>query len=273
MKLIDSKVELLQQESGLEGAFKQIERCGRTCYKSEDHITEDSYKRFVEGMIKNGHTAMLEHGTIYLEVPSEQSDIVYKYEKNQYSRVGEVNGNPGDWCFYPITTNYRVIIQNGWEDDLKYICNPTEHHVKRYTFRITCDRGVSHEIVRHRHMSFAQESTRYCNYSKDKFGNELTFIKPSWYTSHGGFERFLNSTEELYISLLDQGKTPQEARAILPNCLKTEICVTGFEDDWEHFLNLRLIGTTGKPHPDMQRVAQLIADCFNSKDIHINPGS
>lgn len=257
MKLIDSKVELLEQEAGLDGAFKQIELCGRTCYKSEDRITEDSYKRFVEAMVKNGHTAMLEHGTIYLTIPDDNQSVPIRYYENPYSKIIY------DDAYY-ITTNYRVIVQNHWEDDLKYICEPTEHHIKRYTFRITCDRGVSHEIVRHRKMSFAQESTRYCNYNKDKFGNELTFIKPSWYTSHGGFENFLNYTEELYISLLDQGKTPQEARSILPNCLKTEICVTGFEDDWNHFLNLRYRGTTGKPHPDMYKIAEAIHEILEA---------
>ena len=264
MKLIDSKVELLQQESGLEGAFKQIERCGRTCYKSEDHITEDSYKRFVEGMIKNGHTAMLEHGTIYLKCTRVKSDInpLHKYrdhvELNRYSRCITTYDDLTTTCY--VTTNYRVIIQNNLEDDLQYICDPTPLHIKRYTFRITCDRGVSHEIVRHRHMSFAQESTRYCNYSKDKFGNELTFIKPNL----EGYEPLFKQIEELYFKLLEQGKTPQEARAILPNALKTEICVTGFMDDWDYFLDLRYRGTTGKPHPDMYKVAKEIHEILEA---------
>ena len=119
-------------------------------------------------------------------------------------------------------------------------------------------------------MSFAQESTRYCNYSKDKFGNELTFIKPSWYSKtlenkHGGFERLLEDSQSLYTSLLDQGYLPQEARACLPNALKTEIVVTGFESDWEHFFSLRSpkYGAQGV-HPDMAKLADELYEKLNS---------
>ena len=270
MKLIESKVEVIEQQPGLEGVYKQIELAGRTCYKSEDKITEDSAKGFVDRMIKSKHGAMLEHGTVYLKITGKRNEekqcwefpidsYYHGFMRNKYSQVREIWAD--DVVTYYITTNLRVIIENGFTESLKYICEPTEHHEKRITARFTCDRGVSHEIVRHRVMSFAQESTRYCNYSKDKFGCELTFIKPSWYNKtlenkHGGFEKFLEDAQSLYISLLDQGYLPQEARACLPNALKTEIVVTGFESDWEHFFSLRSpkYGAQGV-HPDMAKLA------------------
>lgn len=269
MKLIESKVEVIEQLPGLEGVYKQIELAGRTCYKSEDKITEDSAKAFVDRMIGSKHGAMLEHGTVYLSVPKEETEIVGFHGWCQYSKVCSdlVMEEPCNWL---ITTNMRVLVEHGRLSDLKYICEPTERHAKRITARFTCDRGVSHEIVRHRVMSFAQESTRYCNYSKDKFGNELTFIKPSWYSKtlenkHGGFERFLEDSQSLYVSLLDQGYLPQEARACLPNALKTEIVVTGFESDWEHFFSLRSpkAGAQGA-HPDIAKLADELYEKLNS---------
>lgn len=263
MRLIDSKVEIIEQQPGLEGMYKQIELAGRTCYKSEDKITEDSAKGFVDRMIKSNHGAMLEHGAVYLEIPEEALATDFcRYEENKFSKA---NYHPGLGYWF-VTTNLRVLVENKWMDDLRYICEPSEHHEKRITARFTCDRGVSHEIVRHRVMSFAMESTRYCNYSKDKFGNELTFIKPSWYSKtlenkHGGFERFLEDSQSLYISLLDQGYLPQEARQVLPNALKTEIVVTGFESDWKHFFELR---TAGSAHPDIRKLALELQEKLNS---------
>lgn len=290
MKLIESKAELIQQPSGLEGVYKQIELCGRTCYKSEDMITENSAKGFVDRMIKSNHTAMLEHGTVYLfiSVNPYDSDLVYhvtkEYVKNPYSKViccGLDDAKPpyhniygdsakGDMQ-YVITTNLRVLVENKWLDDLKYICEPTEHHERRYTMKLITDRGVSHELVRHRVFSFAQESTRYCNYSKDKFNNELTFIFPHWLVNrdHNKFTKALKDAEKIYFALLDQGWTPQEARQVLPNALKTEICMTGFESDWKHFLDLRYFEVTGKAHPDMKLLATKIVEQFKNNNIKI----
>lgn len=268
MKLIESKAELILQQEGLEGVYKQIEFCGRTCYKSEDKITEDSAKGFVERVIKSGHGAMLEHGTVYLAMPMEtilptEANGWGKYTKNPYSKgfkVCEVNGQKR----VAVTTNLRVLVENDWLDDLQYICEPTQYHEKRYTMKFITDRGVSHELVRHRVFSFAQESTRYCNYSKDKFGKELTFVKPAWDTTlkpdQFGEDRslpfFLSEAEALYNHLTNNcGWTPQQARMILPNCLKTEICMTGFASDWRFFFDLRYYGETGKPHPDMELLA------------------
>lgn len=282
MKLIKPSFEIWNQPAGLEGVYKQIERVGRVCYKSEDKITEDSAKSFVDRMIKSGHGAMLEHGTVYLKVFNviENSELIDKYKSNKYSVVKEgteVYNCHGDILYGSckcITTNYRVLVENGWLDDLKYICKPTEFHEKRITVHFVCDRGVSHEFVRHRVMSFAQESTRYCNYSKDKFGNELTFIQPCWLDDerlklYGPYHTVirdkslesifiasLNNAEKDYIDLIDLGWKPQEARAVLPNSLKTELVVTGFVSDWNHFFDLRARGTTGAPHPQAKELAE-----------------
>jgi thymidylate synthase (FAD) len=282
MKLIKPSFEIWEQPSGLEGVYKQIERAGRICYKSEDKITEDSAKSFVDRMIKSGHGAILEHGTVYLKVFNviENSELIDKYKSNKYSVVKEgteVYNCHGDILYGSckcITTNYRVLVENSWLDDLKYICKPTEFHEKRITVHFVCDRGVSHEFVRHRVMSFAQESTRYCNYSKDKFGNELTFIQPCWLDDerlklYGPYHTVirdkslesifiasLNNAEKDYIDLIDLGWKPQEARAVLPNSLKTELVVTGFVSDWNHFFDLRARGTTGAPHPQAKELAE-----------------
>ena len=131
-----------------------------------------------------------------------------------------------------------------------------EHCVISVKFIV--DRGVSHELVRHRMASYAQESTRYCNYSKDKFGNELTFISPCfWSKDSREYEEWyaaMNSAEDIYFELIDWGVTPEQARAVLPNSIKTEIVMTANLREWRHFFKLRAIGTTGKPHPQMLEV-------------------
>ena len=120
------------------------------------------------------------------------------------------------------------------------------------------DRGVSHELVRHRMASYAQESTRYCNYSKDKFGNELTFISPCfWDKGSREYEEWyaaMNSAEDIYFELIDWGVTPEQARTVLPNSIKTEVVMTANLREWRHFFKLRVLGTTGKPHPQMLEV-------------------
>lgn len=146
MKLIKPYFEIIEQEPGLEGIYKQIELAGRTCYRSEDKITPDSAKGFVDRMIKSGHGAMLEHGTVYLKLTPSEIYIYRKYKDNPYTNVNVVNSNN----HYPVptyyvTTNYRVLIEQGWLDDLKYLCEPTEHHERRVTVRFVCDRGVSHK--------------------------------------------------------------------------------------------------------------------------------
>lgn len=301
MKLIKPSFLIKEQEPGVIGIYRQIEYAGRICYKSSNKITEGSAKPFVDRMIKSGHGAMLEHGTVYLAMPMEtiipiEANGWGKYTKNPYSKgykVCEVNGEQR----VAVTTNLRVLVENDWLDDLQYICEPTEYHERRLTVHFVCDRGVSHEFVRHRVFSFAQESTRYCNYSKDKFGNEITFILPPWIDDrqlgeHSSQELLIQmgrldnptySEEDLqelyflfglanseiqYFNLINSGWKPQEARAVLPNALKTELVMTGFMSDWKHFFRLRSrIAETGKPHPQAQELADLLMDEFIKKGI------
>lgn len=181
-------------ESEIDGneILKLIERVGRTCYKSEDRITDSSAQKFVANILKNGHEAVIEH--------------------------------------------YNI------------------------TVRVICDRGVTHEIVRHRVASYAQESTRYCNYSKDKFSNQITFIEPSFWdlNTEDGKRKYdiwkesMEFTEKKYLELIELGATPQEARSILPNSLKTELCMTMNLREWRHFFRLR---ADPAAHPQMREVA------------------
>lgn len=136
------------------------------------------------------------------------------------------------------------------------------------TVKFVVDRGISHELVRHRLASFAQESTRYCNYSKDDFGSEITFIIPDYleYKSEGWsiWKEAMKQAEDSYFKMLDFGLSPQQARAVLPNSLKTEVVMTANLREWRHFFKLRALGTTGKPHPQMLEVAiPLLEDMKN----------
>lgn len=136
------------------------------------------------------------------------------------------------------------------------------------TVKFVVDRGISHELVRHRLASFAQESTRYCNYSKDDFGSEITFIIPEYleYKSEGWniWKESMKQAEDAYFKMLDFELSPQQARAVLPNSLKTEVVMTANLREWRHFFKLRALGTTGKPHPQMLEVAvPLLEDMKN----------
>lgn len=260
MKLINSKVEILEPTGyTIDDIYKQIEIAGRTCYKSEDKITPTSAKEFVDRMIKSGHGAMLEHGTVYLDVPNSAGNynLVPFFASNPYSKI--VIKPLNDRVHNYITTNFRVIVEHFAEEYipnvLQYICEPTEFHEKRISVRWTCDRGVSHEFVRHRVFSFAQESTRYCNYSSNKFGHEITYIQPCWEMQKDEEELFLLQLEQAqnaYNALISSGWRPQQARAILPNALKTELVMTGFESDWKHFFELRCDAAA---HPDARKLA------------------
>ena len=325
MRLIKPSFQIIEQSSGIEGVYKQIELVGRTCYKSEDKITEDSAKPFIDRMTKSQHYAMLEHGTVYLKIPYNlihrftHIGLCDKYIRNPYTRcnVGyEITEKALNFRsefgsqvteFLAVTTNLRVLIENGWEKDLQYLCEPTDYHERRIAVKFICDRGVSHEFVRHRVFSFAQESTRYCNYSKDKFGNELTFIIPCWcddipdnlqLKDNIEVDRFVWGTDNLanaaienkivkrkvskftqrflyemiggedtYIGLIAAGYKPQEARARLPNALKTELVMTGFVSDWEHFFSLRALGTTGAPHPQAKELAEPLMKEFERRGL------
>ena len=297
MKLINSHFEIIEQPSGLEGMYKQIELVGRVSYKSEDKITENSAKEFVDKMIKLDHGAVLEHGTVYLmaqSVPSknwEGDDILVDplkwYENNNYSK--HTRGVLNNTFYHFVVTNLRVIIENNRLDDLKYLCEPTKFHEKRVCVKFICDRGVSHEFVRHRHFSFMQESTRYCNYSKGKFGNGLTFIKPCWADIPEGdygdifnpkesnitltpneytFIDSLRESEKYYIELTNNGWKPQQARDVLPLATKTELYMTGFISDWQHFFELRSNKYgRGGAHPQADELATPLYEEFKNRNL------
>lgn len=299
MKLIESSVQIIEEKD----PYKMIELAGRTCYKSEDKITENSAKEFVDRMIKLGHGAMLEHGTIYLTIDGEDPNLS-KIQSNPHTKVNlvpyEVLTESNYTISYKayITTNLRVLVENNLKELLCYQVEPTEHHEKRITAKFICDRGVSHEFVRHRVFSFAQESTRYCDYSKDKFGNDITYIIPSWLDLPEGkysnwdndwcdvselkllypevdnlsdpancFLQSIKNAEYYYFMLINRGWKPQQARQVLPNVTKTELVMTGFESDWEHFFELRC---SGAAHPDARKLADELKSLMNVKNIELN---
>lgn len=289
MKLIESSVQIIEEKD----PYKMIELAGRTCYKSEDKITENSAKEFVDRMIKLGHGAMLEHGTIYLTIDGEDPNLS-KIQSNPHTKVNLVpyevltEGNYTISYKAYITTNIRVLVENNLKELLCYQVEPTEHHEKRITAKFICDRATANQFVRHRVFSFAQESQRYCNYNKDKFNNELTFIKPTWldiptgnYTywdgdwcdidnmkiqlpsDNGVADNFLwclNNAGMQYRLLINKGLKPQEARGVLPNATKTELVMTGFESDWEGFFRLRC---SGAAHPDARKLADKLRSLMN----------
>lgn len=279
MKLINQSYEICKTHGyTLQDVYKDIERAARVSYKSEDKITEDSAEKMVQRLISMKHYSPLEFGTIYLKItldPIRNIYIAEKYEDNPFSAVTISK----DLTRY-VTTNYRVIVENHWEDDLQYMCEPTKYHQRRTTVKFITNRAISHELVRHRSMSFMQESQRYCNYAKDKFSNQLTYIIPVQCTKdipdntelidnididnfvwgNDGVKKFLKvnkltqgmlysfyDTEVHYIGLTELGLKPQEVRAILPNATKTELYMCGFDKDWEHFFDLR-----DKTHVDPQ---------------------
>lgn len=299
MKLIESSVQIIEEKD----PYKMIELAGRTCYKSEDKITENSAKEFVDRMIKLGHGAMLEHGTIYLTIDGEDPNLS-KIQSNPHTKVNLVpyevltEGNYTISYKAYITTNLRVLVENNLKELLCYQVEPTEHHEKRITAKFICDRGVSHEFVRHRVFSFAQESTRYCDYSKDKFGNDITYIIPSWLDLPEGkysnwdndwcdvselkllypevdnlsdpancFLQSIKNAEYYYFMLINRGWKPQQARQVLPFAVCSPLVMTGFESDWEHFFELRC---SGAAHPDAKKLADELKSLMNVKNIELN---
>ena len=296
MKLIKPSAQIIEPTGyTIDDIYKSIELAGRVSHKSEDKITETSAKDFVGRMLNMKHLATCEFGTIYLKIPvthwgylhysGEDSEYDFDYFPthrciNPYSRMVIV-----DNMAY-ITTNYRVLVENNWLDDLKYLCEPTEYHHKRYTVKYICDRGIANEIVRHRKFSFLQESTRYCLYSSNKFNNELTFIQPIW-TYHqedgdygtldnpkrknvgnkdGVFFDFIKSlqyAEHYYLILVKQGWKAEQARNVLPLSLKTELYMCGFAEDWKQFFKLRSKKYgVGNPHPQADELATPLYEEF-----------
>lgn len=280
MRIIEPNVKLVEQGNTLIDMYKHIEKCARVCYKSEDKTTDTSYEGMIRMLKNNKHLSVLEHGTVYLALPAtsilpKEANEWYKYEKNPYSIGGKI-------CFYKegspyaaYTTNMRVLIENDWLDDLKYLCEPTEYHTKRITFNIVCSRSIAMELIRHRACSVSMESQRYVNYNKR---GGITFIKPSKlkdveipeyptyidisnlrFKSYKVIHSWYKS-EQTYNELIKLKFKPEEARGVLPNDCKTELMYTMDEEYLiNHFLPLRTASTA---HPDMQVVANMMKDCY-----------
>lgn len=282
MKLINQSYEICKTHGyTLQDIYKDIERAARVSYKSEDKITEDSAEEMVKRLINMKHYSPLEFGTIYLKIRDIVCcKIILEANANgclakpwvRLNKVNEIESDGRHITNYYITTNYRFIVENRLEKLLQYMCEPTKYHQRRTTVKFITNRAMTHELVRHRSMSFMQEGQRYCNYAKDKFGNQLTFIIPVqctkdipnntelkdnididnfvWGDNNGmkflkvnkltqGMLYLFYDTEVHYIGLINLGWKPQEVRAILPNATKTEIYMCGFDDDWDHFFDLR----------------------------------
>lgn len=273
MKLIKPSYQIIEPTGyTINDIYKSIELAGKVSHKSEHNIKEGSAKEFVDRMIKLGHGATLEFGTVYLYTDYKYPNfgkMIDRYTNNKYSKCNYFPTFPSRAY---ISSNLRVLVENNWLDDLIYLCKPTEYHHKRYTVKFICDRGILAEFTRHRKFSFMAESTRYCNYSKkNKFNGELTFIIPCWvddieeksYTSFVEyhptkydpaklwFDVCMNS-EDTYIDLLDKGWKPEQARNILPLSLKTELYMCGYIEDWEKFFELRCASNS---HPQARELA------------------
>ena len=235
---------------------------------------------------------MLEHATVYLlyrdgeTASAEQGgdaavEAWQRYERNKFSKVSTVDG-----CHY-VTTNLRVLTENQWLADLDHLTEPLAHHERRVTVHFTTQIATTREFNRHRANSMAEQSTRYCNYSKDKFGNEISINIPEWVralsveepaqidflelakkVTEGQADDYENwlfanlAAERAYMNLIALGRKPQEARAILPLDTNTELIHTAFVSDWKHFFDLRAQGTTGAPHPDAKVLALPLYDEF-----------
>jgi thymidylate synthase (FAD) len=322
MRILTSNAELVQQEPGLVGAYKQIEKVGRACWASENLITDTSYEKFVEGLMEREHNAPLEHGTIYLiyiigspiydPYYMVHTDDVQFFKRNPYSKVVEkhfdvaAQAKDSEWMYefvaqygpstaYFITTNLRVIVENFDVETREkildhFVMNPYPEHEKRITVHFTCQRAISAEFNRHRKDSIMERSSRYCNFSKDKFGNEIGIVKPDWVVNERpdvsdigfmGYVRalFYHGTDEWtkfdywmfanlacewsYMNLINAGAKPEEARDILPMDLQTELYHTAFISDWIHFFKLRAWVSKGnKPHPEAKKLARQVFDKF-----------
>ena len=258
MKVLMQDAQHIVQENGLIGMYKHIEKAARTCYQSYKNIKDGSAERMVQGLIKLNHTAMLEHGTVYL-VGKTDDENLQKYIDNKYT-VSIENG-----AMLYITTNYRVIGENGWFDDMKkYGCDsPCPQHMKTYTIKMITNLQVAMECIRHRQMSMAMESSRYCAYDKEQFGDELAFIFPLWLDNEEKSQQVewingMQDAENHYMRCRMAGWTAERCAQFLPKAAKTTLVMTGFKDYWKHFFDLRYRETTGKVHEQMKELSTII---------------
>ena len=264
MKLIKQSFEFINQtDFSLVGIKKHIERCARVSYKSEDKITDTSYEKFVNMLESRGHDRPLEFGTVHLKMilPDFEGFIHSLLTVGMLNNIWIKNAYKGDIIY--ITTNYRYYL-----DIIKYFPNvkkylteeDNEYYPKRYTVHFITSRGIMDEFRTHVGLSHLAESTRYCNYSKGKFGNELTFIDPCWDIKGSNYIDYLREAEYNYFRLLKYGWTPQQARSVLPLGIKSELISCGFEDAWKNFFYRR---DAPDAHPMAQEIAKSMHEEFN----------
>lgn len=261
MKLIKQSYEIINQtDFSLVGIKKHIERCARVSYKSENIITEDSYEKFVNMLINRGHDRPLEFGTVHLRMKYEdllglQDTLTYTGIYNDYwLKWNEEIIDCDDNIF--VTINYRYYLEIGKQHPWIYELideSDSEYYPKRFTVHMILDRGVMDEFRTHVGLSHLAESTRYCNYSKDKFNNALTFIQPCWDIRGSNWIDYLRVAEEAYFRMLKEGWTPQQARSVLPLSIKSELISCGFGDAWENFFYRR---DAKDAHPMAQEIAK-----------------
>lgn len=282
MKLIKQSFEILEQKDfSLIGIKKFIERCGRVCYKSEDRITDDSYEKFVNMLEKRDHARPLEFGTVHLKISSGM-----RFEEFLQDLVDCKLYNPA-WIKYKelpeytyITTNYRHYLQIIKE--CPYIAEYfTEqdncYYPSRYTVHMVLSRGIMDEFRTHVGLSHLAESSRYCSYDKNRFGNELTFIIPNWVNTNCPnkeqegpsvasmeWSAAMLDTENSYMNLIRMGCTAQEAREVLPLSVKSELISCGFEDAWDNFFYRRCAKDA---HPMAREIAVPLRETFINQKI------
>ena len=231
-------------------------------YKDSPYYQNLTAESFCNTLKSDGHLSCFEFGNVYLKCNNDDLD---KYEKNKFSKYYK-----DDTGVY-VSTNMRVIVENEWEEDLNYLCDPTDKHDERITVEFICSRAIANELVRHRSLSFNQESQRYCMYNKDKFCGEIKFIFPTWAeTNSKAFNSFVNylvSCENMYFELLGRGLKAEFARDALVNETATRIFVCGHKSDWDHFFELRC---SQKAHPDMKKLADILKLKWNTTYISPN---
>ena len=276
MKLINQSFEILEQKDfTITGIKKFIERCGRVCYKSEDRITDDSYEKFVNMLEKRDHARPLEFGTVHLQM--------YISDFHKLRDTLCINNMWNDqWIKYHyvgnltyVTTNYRyylAIIKVFPSAEKDFAPQDDELYPKRYTVHFITSRGIMDEFRTHVGLSHLAESSRYCSYDKNRFGNELTFIIPNWVNTNCPnkeqegpsvasieWSTAMLDAEASYMNLIKMGCTAQEAREVLPLSIKSELISCGFEDVWSNFFYRRCAKDA---HPMAREIATKVRDKF-----------
>lgn len=266
MKIIGSYAERWHQKDGLDGIFDAVERAARICYASERNVNVSS-KEFVQMLVKKDHARCLEFGSVYLIVPHDalkDNNIRIGLETISKDAWTKVRDSKDAWY---VSTNLRSIYKSQYTTLLftQFLSDCTDRHEERHTIHFVCSRGIGDEFRTHVGLSSVMQSTRYCSYDRDKFGNEVTYIKPEWYkhSDNDGLKfrylSMLTANEKDYFALLRDGLKPQDARGVLGLDVKTELVQCGFSDAWNNFLYRR---TDMSAHPDARKLAFEVQNLF-----------